>query len=281
MVAPFLKAVGGKRWLAGKLSAEILAKSPKHYIEPFLGGGAVALAMPGMNMGLGDTNATFIEVWRCVQQHPDELFREVAEVESIYDAPEEPAIALKGYLAARAELNEIIHHDARPLWLHRAALTLWLNARCYNGLWRVNKSGLFNVPSARYVRPKHISLWEIRQASAALANAQIMCGDYLETLGPPDQPATGVAVFADPPYDAMFGQYTADGFNATDQRNLATRLHQHVLAGGMVWATNSDTPLIRELYSWASIESVDETHTVGPKANTRGKARCLLIRGGL
>jgi DNA adenine methylase len=287
-LSPMVRWVGGKRWLAPKLAPEILAIRPRLYIEPFLGGGAVALALPfKLPKILADINPQLIDCWLCVKRAARSLLVELDAVEKQYGNDEE------GYLLARDEFNFMVRNP-RPMWIRRSAVFLYLNARCFNGLWRTNRKGLFNVPFGKLTSPKRIDASDLGLLSANLFNADLRCVRFDELLSyvltryrncndvryGRRKKLEGVAIYADPPYHGTFSSYDKDGFDDNDQRDLAEVLEMAVAAGASIWATNADTQLVREIYSWAKIEAIDEHHSVGSTGDRRGRRGCLLIRGG-
>lgn len=287
---PFLKSVGGKRWLAADLTREIMRLEPKFYVEAFAGGGAVALTLhPGLDRLVSDANPDFMATWQAIKAcEPEEVMAALTAVEKKY-----PNTGL-GYAQA---VNALREHEAepngRPL-LERAALTLYINYRCYNGLWRVNQSGQFNVPWAQYKPEKlrRFTLEEFKLYHTLLQTIEVCHADFRvifdRLCGAKYRGYRNkIVVYADPPYDSVpndkgqrgFSGYTAEGFNETDQRDLARWLQYLTGLGMHVFSTNADTPLIRELYAWAQIQTIVEYHSVGSRANRRGEKPCLLIRG--
>lgn len=284
---PFARWVGGKRWLAGRLSQEIIATKPRLYVEPFLGGGAVALSMPlSLPKILSDINPQLIDVWLCIKRQPGKLLTELEAVEQQYGNE------LEGYLLARDEFNFMVR-SPRAMWTRRSAVFLYLNARCFNGLWRTNKKGLYNVPFGKLVSPKKLGDDDVMPISTALVNADLRCQQFPIVLhqviarhsrcyrGRTGKSLDRIAIYADPPYAGTFGAYDKEGFDQTDQQGLADLLRYAVARGAQVWTTNADTPEIRELYDWARIEEITEHHHVGSTGERRGHRGCLLIRGGL
>jgi DNA adenine methylase len=286
---PLVRWVGGKRALAAKLVGEICATQPRVYVEPFLGGGAIALAMPAQTPKLlVDVNPQVIDLWLCVQRIPGSLVAELRAIEKQFGD------GYAGYMAARSEFNSMIK-NVRPMWARRSALFLYLNARCFNGLWRTNAKGLFNVPYGKLAFPKRLDIEDIIECRRVIENATITCDHFAKAMGAFASKRTragrgtieelrtalgGVAIYADPPYDGTFDGYAKDGFTEDDQRLLASQLEGWAAVGASVWASNADTPLVREIYAWAQIESEDEHHSVGSKPERRGKRGCVLIRGG-
>ena len=272
-VTPWLRWAGGKRKLAAQLVAEITALSPKLYIEPFLGGGAVALALPAeMPKLLADINHHLIDCWLCVQKIPGALFAELRDVENGYGNDS------LGYAQARTAFNEMIQNP-RLMWARRSALFIYLNARSYNGLWRTNSKGLFNVPYGKLESPRWVGAEELARYSATLKHCTLRATDFIELFANAGLPAQ-TAIYVDPPYDGTFDGYAKGGFDESYHRLLADWLELSVQRGAAVWASNIDTPLVREIYAWAQIEEITEQHSVGPTAERRGKKGCLLIRGG-
>lgn len=291
-VNPFVRWAGGKRDLAPRLVEEILATSPTLYIEPFLGGGAVALALPReLKKILADVNPQLIDVWLCFKSLPSELYKELDAVCAEFGNGE------AGYYKARSEFNKMANNP-RKMWARRSAFFLYLNARCFNGLWRVGPNG-FNVPYGKLEKPRSYhwadDLFPVHQQ---LAGATIVCEHFLRVIppeigkriGPPlkngdvtraQKSMQGVCIYSDSPYHGTFDGYAKDGFTDDDQKLLEQTLGSAAAAGAAVWASNSDTEFIRELYSsWAEIEVIDERHSVGAKAKSRGMRGCVLIRGG-
>jgi DNA adenine methylase len=168
------------------------------------------------------------------------------------------------------------------MWVRRSALFLYLNARCFNGLWRTNSLGTFNVPYGKLSSPRILHWDDLAPITTTLRRAELIAGHYGLVLAREVQRSTakGVAIYADPPYDGTFDGYAKGGFDEVSQRALAAHLDACASKGAAVWASNSDTPLVREIYAWAQIERVDEHHSVGSKAERRGKRGCVLIRGG-
>jgi DNA adenine methylase len=295
-LTPWLKWAGGKRKLAPQLVEEITAINPLLYIEPFLGGGAIALALPPkLPKILADINHHLIDCWLCVQKIPGVLLAELIAVEGKYgDGSPTVPHSKEGYNLARDEFNSMIRQPRR-MWARRSALFMFLNTRCFNGLWRTNAKGQFNVPWSKTDSPRVVRFDELGEYNLALKRCDLRSDGFVQLLGGELTKRSnwalgdcakirmmfrGVAVYVDPPYDGAFDGYAKGGFSIEDQRTLAQLLHSYASAGAAVWATNADTKLIRDAYGWAQIEEIDEHHSVGSKPERRGKRGCLLIRGG-
>ncbi len=292
MAKPFLRWVGGKSWLVPKLVPEILAGNPQIYVEPFLGAGAIALALPDtLPKILGDTNAALMDVWRCLQRVPDALHTELTQLEE----REHTFWGIKSsifYNEIRAEFNAMVG-SSRSMWVARAARFVFLNARCFNGLWRTNKAGRFNVPWGKLESPRRHLPEDFKAYCAQLGRAQLHAGHFLACGGVEitrrsrvakddfEKMKTclvGVTAFFDSPYDQTFDDYAPGGFGEADQRQLASHAASWAAMGARIFATNTDTPLIRELYAWAHVEPLNEQHSVSATNAGRGKRACLLIR---
>lgn len=306
-LGPFVRWAGGKRWLVDQLIPEIIACEPKLYLEPFLGGGAIALALPAsIPKILNDSSAVLIDTYECFQKMPgllrDELRRlEGGDIVGWRDQRDDGSIETgfdraASYARAREAFNEIVMHP-RKTFAKRAALFLYLNARCFNGLWRTNSQGRFNVPYGKLEKPRRLDDEDFDRYHQALKTSVLKSCDFAAILGEEFTkrsrslrgPLTiesakavlaNIVVFADPPYDGTFDGYSAEGFGDREQHVLARSLQSYAAMGAAVYATNADTPKIRELYAWARIESMTEQHAVGATGERRGKRNCVLIRGG-
>ena len=228
---PFVKWAGGKRSLA----ARIWEQAPTafgDYHEPFVGGGSVFFTMPE-RLGkafLSDVNLELVTAYRVIRD----------DVENLIDALREHACnhhADEGYyLRVRAQEPEA------PLQV--AARFIYLNKTCYNGLYRVNRAGKFNVPKGSYKNPRICDAEGLRQASTALARTEVKAETF-ELI----EPGAGDFVYCDPPYDGTFTSYLPGGFGDAEQELLRDTAASWGHRGVRVMISNSDTPLIRDLYS--------------------------------
>jgi DNA adenine methylase len=265
---PFLKAVGGKTVLLPEILPRLPAKI-KTYYEPFLGGGAVffALAAAGRfeRAVVSDANEELAITYVALANLTDKVVRALKK--HVYDETH--------YYSVRAQ---------DPLKLEmsvRAARLIYLNKTCFNGLWRVNRKGQFNVPFGRYTNPTICDEENLRAVSLALRRVTVASLDFEKTVLPAKR---GDAVYFDPPYvpvseTANFTAYTAGGFGPDDQarlRDVAKRLDER---GVHVLLSNADTPLVRELYKGFRIESVQAPRRVNSKGGKRGNVGELLISG--
>lgn len=266
--APFLKWAGGK----GQLLELILGRFPREiegtYVEPFIGGGAVFFELARTQRikraRLSDTNAELVATYVAVRD----------DVEGVIEA-----------LGAHTNDEEHFYavRDLDPAALSpsaRAARTIFLNRVGFNGLYRVNSKGRFNVPFGRYKNPKICDAEGLRGASRALAHADIAVADFDETCR---DVVAGDVVYLDPPYvptskTANFTSYSGR-FDEAEHRRLAATFARLSDLGAFVLLSNSDTPLSRELYEGFKISTVEATRLINSKVDGRGAVSEVLVQG--
>jgi len=243
-VRPFLKWAGGKLQLIGKL-APLFPGSIDRHVEPFLGGGAVFFHLaPGVgNAILNDVNPRLVELYALVRDDVEGLIGEIGGLAG------RGANTSRTYYRRRDEYNACLD-DGEPL--RRCALFVYLNRTCYNGLYRVNSKGLFNVPFGRYARPRILDEDRLRAASRALARAErIESMDFGPFLL--ESCREGDFVYLDPPYvpvssTSSFTSYAQRPFGVDDQRRLADTLAA-LHARSVRWMlSNSFTPVSRRIF---------------------------------
>lgn len=270
---PFIKWAGGKSQLLEPIRELIPAKI-RTYFEPFLGGGAVffSLAAEGRfgRAILNDWNAELIDAYRIVRDFPGDLVPKMAQLKEDYQADPEPT-----FYRERAR-------DPQQLSpLERAARFLFLNRTAFNGMYRVNKKGEYNVPWGRYKNPAILNEPLLRACSAALAETTLRQGDFAAgTKGA----KKGDFVYFDPPYvpindTSNFTSYTSDGFGLDDQYRLAALFRLLVDRGVGVALSNSDTEVVRELYKGFEIRQIMARRNINSKGDGRGPVPELLVVG--
>lgn len=268
---PIVKWVGGK----GKLLPELLARAPKtfrRYHEPFAGGAALFFRLRPAEATLSDLNACLIDAYRAVRDDVEAVIRALAHHRDLHSE--------EHYYLARDAWNA-----SDPLSADmsvRAALFLYLNKTCYNGLWRENKRGKFNVPAGHYANPGILDEGRLRAASASLARVDLQWRSYEHVL---QTAKVGDFVYFDPPYDpvsetARFTGYAAGGFGSDDQRALAKVFDALAARGCAVMLSNSDTPFTRELYRNHRVDRVLAPRSVNSRADRRGAVGEIIVRGG-
>jgi DNA adenine methylase len=260
---PVVKWVGGKT----KLLPELLARMPKTYgtyFEPFAGGLALFFRVAPARAVLNDLNAGLVGLYRTIAAN-------VAPVIAALEAHKRDHSEAH-YYAAREEWNSGHGSPAQ-----RSALFIYLNKTCFNGLWRVNRKGEFNVPMGRYDDPRICDADGLRAAAAALATAELMHGDYRACA---ERAVRGDFVYFDSPYDDTFTAYTADSFGSAQQHELAELARTLVARGVRVMLSNSDTPFVRQLYRGFHVDRVKCARAINSNTAKRGAVDEVIVTGG-
>lgn len=251
ILRPFVKWAGGKRRLTPSLQ-KLIPKKYGSYYEPFIGGGSLFLALRPEKAVIGDTNAQLINVWKQVATDPEGLIQAVTSLDAV---PADPA----RYRDLRAAYNAGVH---TIFDLEQASLFIWLNKHCFNGLYRVNSRGFFNVPYNGKKTGPSIDPNNIRAISAWLQDHDISIfhSDFRKTC---EDAGKDDFVYLDPPYLPMgetrdFTAYVPGGFCPEDHAAVARFFEELHTRGAHVMASNNDTSKARELYDfpWAKAENV-------------------------
>lgn len=255
IVKPILKWAGGKTQLIDELLKFFPSKINK-YIEPFIGGGALYFHTLPDNAIISDINPELINLYNTVKEHPNEV------IEVLKSFKNEESF----YYQMRAQKYEILSN------IEKAARTLYLNKTCFNGLYRVNKKGQFNTPYGKYKNPNYINEEGIIEASKALTNATIIHSDYKNILDKYAEP--GDLIFLDPPYLPIgkyedFKRYTKEGFYEEDHYELAKYVKSLSDLGCYVILTNSNSPLVYELYNDFDIKVISTKRYVNSDPTKR------------
>lgn len=265
---PFVKWAGGKRSLIPALAPH-LPDWIETYWEPFVGGGAVFFTFAKRigNAILSDTNEELILTYFVVKTEVEALIDQLRRHERRHHqrAGRRYADGHTYYLRVRA---------ARPKdKVEIAARFIYLNKTCYNGLYRVNRHGQFNVPEGRYKNPDICNAARLREASRTLRNATIRLGDFSRVV----QPGKGDFIYCDPPYDGSFSSYQASGFGEKDQERLRDAATLWIGKGAKVVLSNADTPAMRSLYSGYHLHETAAPRLINSKSTDRGNAAELII----
>ncbi len=265
---PLIKFVGGKGQLAPKI-ASLLPKQIKTYLEPFFGAGAVYFALANENRFesavLGDMNEELIDILKAAQMYVEELIQ-----------------FLNVYAYDRKMFAKIRDQDPKKLnLLMRAARTIYLNKTGFNGLYRLNSKGKFNVPFGRYTNPLICDEKNLRAVSALLGQhtTDLVVGDFACVL---DLARAGDAVYFDPPYlprskTANFTSYTAERFDMKEHERLADCFRQLAKKDIAVVLSNADTEESRALYKGFKIETVQARRSVNSAVKKRGEVSEILV----
>ncbi|MDR9392531.1 MAG: DNA adenine methylase [Trueperaceae bacterium] len=274
---PFVKWVGGKRKLVplfrqmGVFPPSGFDPNGGTYFEPFLGGGAAFFALIPPKASLFDMNAELINAYTVVRDDVEALIRELTGGYYVY--------AKDRYLEIRSAPK---HRTLSSL--EAAARFIYLNRTGFNGLYRVNRKGEFNVPFGRYANPQICDEDGLRSSSAALRGADLQRTSYQAVL---DRAVAGDFVYFDPPYypvsaTASFTSYTSDVFMEREQEELRDVYRTLAQRGCYVLLSNSYTPFIRELYEplrteGITVHSIEAARAINSNASKRGKVPEALV----
>lgn len=280
---PFLKWVGGKARRVNEI-LDLMPEQIDYYLEPFLGGGAVALEVlrrnPDCKALLSDLNPHLINCWRQVKENPQGVIRSVHALDDRYlrlkfaDEQKSFYMAVRErwniYMAVLERCNKSMGDEGSGGEAGRAGMFLWLNRNCFQGMWRVNSRGEFNVPPRQHhTEESRVNYEAIEQASVLLRNADIQQGGFDEFVMAP-----GTVVFVDPPYirennGRGFTAYTKDDFTDADHLALAEKLR---LSGATyVLTIGGDEDIVREIYGQP--DSVSEIPCTFAATNTGRRTR--------
>jgi DNA adenine methylase len=255
---PFIKWVGGKR----SILPQLLARMPKEYgdyVEPFVGGGALFFAVRPNRAFLSDVNLHLVVAYGAVKDNVEDVIGLLKRHEDRHSKAY--------YLQARRRLAK----EVDPAVI--ASLLIYLNKTGYNGLYRVNGAGEYNVPIGDYVSPNIVDEETLRADSRVLTKASIEQGDFSQV-----RPRKNAFYYLDPPYHETYDGYSGTGFDDDKHRELAQFCHKIDERGGRFMLSNSDTSLVRALWGKYHVEEIQSTRSVSCKSYSRGKANELVIR---
>ena len=282
---PFVKWVGGKSQLIEQLEALLPADFDRWkdvtYIEPFVGGGAMLFYMlqahPNIQKAvINDINPNLTTCYKVVRDNPSDLVNSLRAIQEEYYTLLAEESRKDFYLSMREEFNS---KSLDPI--RNTTLFFFLNRTCFNGLYRENKSGLFNVPFGRYDRPTICDAATIFADSELLKKVEILTGDYQDTFA---QANAQTLFYFDPPYRPLnntssFNDYTKETFNDLAQVRLKEFCDKVVAAGYHFMLSNSDCKdgFFDDLYGQYFIERVWATRSVNANASKRGKLTEILV----
>lgn len=270
--SPFIKWAGGKRQLLAELDRR-LPESWETYFEPFVGGGALLVHLENKGVlkkaVIADLNNELINLYRVVQDMPGTLITALASEEFQNDET--------AYRMQKDRFNTLIgskHHT-----IERAALLIYLNKHGFNGLWRVNRKGKFNVPFGSYKKRSIPSDTSILKFSAMLEKVKIENRDFAETVKTAKR---GDFIYFDPPYQplsktANFTDYNSRGFPFTEQERLARLFRRLTKKGVQIMLSNSKVPEIEDLYADFRIESVNAKRFINCNGERRRGIQEIIV----
>ncbi len=290
-VKPFLKWAGGK----GQLLSEIEKYYPfadekiTKYAEPFVGGGAVLFDILSKydldEVYISDINAELINSYRIIRDDIDKFVAMLRVYQNEF-VPMDTERRKAYYMTKRERFNYLKVNGNESVNIEKAALMIFLNKTCFNGLFRVNKKGLFNVPMGSYKNPLICDEENLRAVSGKLQRVKIVCRDYRESADFIDK---NTFVYFDPPYrpitdTASFTAYTENLFNDEEQIELARFVDDMHRKGAKVVISNSDPKnsntdddFFDNIYSSHKIKRVEATRMINCNSEARGKIKELLI----
>ena len=264
---PIVKWVGGKR----QLMFELLKNMPKEYnryFEPFIGGGALFFELQPQNAYISDMNEELINLYSVVRDNVYELIEDLSK----HEVSKEYFLGIRNIDRTEkyAELSDV----------ERASRFIYLKITCFNGMYRVNSHGQFNVPFGHYKNPRIIDENNLLNCSKLLKKTEIKCADFSEIL---TKVKKGDFVYFDPPYvplneTSSFTSYTKDGFDIDMQFKLRDVCDELDSKGVKFMLSNSDTKLVNELYANYEIKKVFASRQINANADGRGKITEVLVR---
>ncbi len=288
---PFLKWAGGK----GQLLREIERYYPfadghiTKYAEPFVGGGAVLFDILSKydleEVYISDINAELINTYHIIRDDIDALIEILFGLQNDF-IPLNTDKRKAYYMEKRERFNDLKVNGNENINIEKAALMIFLNKTCFNGLFRVNKKGLFNVPMGAYKNPVICDENNLRAVSEKLQRVTIVCGDYRESADFIDE---NTFVYFDPPYrpltdTASFTAYTENSFDDEEQIELARFVDDMHRKGAKIVISNSDPKntnteddFFDNIYAGHKIRRVEATRMINCQAQARGKIKELLI----
>lgn len=261
---PIVKWAGGKSQVLETLK-EMLPSTYNNYYEPFLGGGALLLDLDCPAI-VSDTNAELINLYQQVKDNPEDLLGLLFLLDEAPNMSKDPKQA---YYYCREAFNENTGNNP----VLQAARFLYLNKHCFNGLYRVNKKGQFNVPFNGKTSGYSVDEYNLMKVCDRLQNVTLLHGDFEDTV---KDAAAGDLVFFDSPYAPLtptsFTDYTKEGFSYEDHVRLAKLFKELTDRGVYCILTNHDTELIRELYKDYNITEIDVRRSINRNGgNRKGK----------
>ena len=263
---PIVKWVGGKR----QLMFELLKNMPmsyNRYFEPFIGGGALFFELQPQNAYISDMNEELINLYLTVRDNVYELISDLNKHE-----------VSKEYFLEIRNLDRTEKYSTLSN-IEKASRFIYLNRTCFNGLYRVNSNGQFNVPLGRYVNPEIVSENKILDISNYLNvnRIDITSTDFAQAV---QGAIAGDLVYFDPPYDSdtnTFNSYTEDGFDKEEQKRLAEVFKNLDKRGCYVMLSNHNTTLVNELYKDYNIHVIEAKRNINANGKKRGKVEEVII----
>lgn len=269
LVSPVVKWVGGKRQIIDEIT-KYVPETFSTYYEPFLGGGAVLFELQPKKAVVNDINKELMNIYEVIKENVDDLIEELKQHKN-----------KKDYFYKIRELDRDREQYSLLTPVQRASRIIYLNKTCYNGLFRVNKSGEFNAPFGNYKNPNIVNEPTLRAVSNYFNKAKIRfaCQDFEDAL---KWARKGAFVYLDPPYDpvsetASFTGYDKGGFDREEQIRLKKTCDKLNKKGINFLLSNSATDFIMDLYQDYRIEVIQAKRAINSKADKRGDVDEVLV----
>ena len=264
---PIVKWVGGKRQLMFELLKN-MPKSHNRYFEPFVGGGALFFELQPEDAYISDMNEELINLYSVVRDNVYDLILDLSK----HEVSKEYFLEIRN-IDRTKKYNKLTN-------VQRASRFIYLNRTCFNGLYRVNSQGQFNVPFGYYKNPRILDADNLLNCSELLKKTEIICADFSEIL---NKVKKGDFVYFDPPYvplneTSSFTSYTKDGFNIDMQFKLKEVCDELDSMGVMFMLSNSDTKFVNELYANYEVKKVFASRQINANVDGRGKITEVLVR---
>lgn len=272
-VKPFLKWAGGKSRVAKQI-ASFFPSAFNQYYEPFLGSGAVYFEVSPREGCLNDLNSALINTYTCVKKNPDELIEALLILQDEYYSYTNTEQQQVMYLEKRREYNILNASHKETPSTEVSALFIFLNKTGFNGMYRENSRGEYNIPFGRHARPLICDANNIRAVSNDLKRIRLMSGSYVQAIRAAQK---GDLVYLDPPYypikppTASFTEYQAGGFSHADQIALLDAYRELSNRGCYVVMSNSACKEIEELYQDFNLYKIQVGRAINSKPQHRGK----------
>lgn len=268
---PFVKWAGGKRQIIDKLK-EYIPEEYGTYYEPFVGGGALLFELSPKDAVINDSNKELMNVFNCIKD--EEKFTKMCSELNRYETShcEDFYYEIRNIDRDKKKFTRLIDYK-------RAARTIYLNKACFNGLYRVNSKGEFNVPFGKKLK---VNTYEgqnlgIIHAYLNFSNIKMLSVDFEDAV---KDAKKGDFIYFDPPYDSdtdTFNSYTEEGFNKEQQRRLAKVYKELSDRGCYVMLSNHNTILVNELYSEFNIHVIEAKRNINSNGKKRGKVEEVII----
>lgn len=270
---PFVKWVGGKGRLVSELT-KYLPETYGDYYEPFVGGGAVFFSLNPKRAYINDLNLVLITLYTFIKKDVQRVILSLEKLESEYHSLLSLEDKKALFLQKRAEFNELANDS-----FEKSILLIFLNKTCFNGMYRENSKGHFNVPFGKHDNPTICDKINLIATSNSLKHVTITHSSY-EVLTA--KAKTGDFIYFDPPYHPLnttssFTSYQAGGFSAEDQEKLRDEFKRLSDIGCKVMLSNSNSALINKLYEDFNIHKIYAARAINSKGDGRGKILEVLV----